>query len=304
MTETLEVTTESNQQYKFYPVASGSIRFEVKTWKDAHLVLTSGPKETDPRYEVIIGGWENTKSVIRRKGKNPDQKEIQTPGILTDKEFRRFSIRWDGNTVQVHQYTEGQSQPRKLMEFKDPDRFPITFVGVGTGWGASGTWKFEDGTEVFTPDSKDKLQYKYAPVSTGYLHFVYRGPHNAHVCLTSGPRETDPMYEINFGGDDNMKSAIRYRRNASDKVTLSTPGLMDPSTDKEFLIDWSYNRVVVREVPSSGNSPPSELMEWESTAAFPITHFGLRTGDGARGHWRVRFYWTGDAFLRPGKGNA
>ncbi|KAL0901795.1 hypothetical protein ABMA27_006967 [Loxostege sticticalis] len=244
-------------------------------------MLSNGPKASNPMYEIIIGGWENTKSVIRKNKIN--KREVETPGITNENEFRRFWVRWDGNEIGVGRDLEAEP----FMSYADPEAFPITFVGVGTGWGASGIWKFEDGTEIFTPDSQDKIEYKFAPVSGGYLEFEYRGPHNAHICLASGPAEKEPMFEIILGGWDNTKSAIRYRRESPDKVILSTPGLVDPMHYKRFDIHWTNNRVLVRD------GSAKVLMEWQSPVMFPITHFGLRTGYGARGHWRIHRFWTG-----------
>lgn len=50
--------------------------FEVRTPHNAHVSLTFGPKETDPMYEIILGGWENTQSVIRYKREKPDKVSI------------------------------------------------------------------------------------------------------------------------------------------------------------------------------------------------------------------------------------
>lgn len=72
-----------------------------------------------------------------------------------------------------------------------------------------------DGAEFNTPD---KLEYKFGPVASGSLEFEYRGPHNCHVCLTPGPAEIDPMYEVILGGWENTQSVIRHCRQKPDKV--------------------------------------------------------------------------------------
>lgn len=74
--------------------------FKVRSPKDAHIALTTGPAPSDPMVEVFIGGWENSKSVIRRNRTKPDVAETPTPGILNPGEFRSFWIRWtDGVSV-------------------------------------------------------------------------------------------------------------------------------------------------------------------------------------------------------------
>ncbi|KAL4716580.1 hypothetical protein ACJJTC_010244 [Scirpophaga incertulas] len=278
MANVMDVQTEDNLQYHFYPVSSGSIQFKVRAANDAHLALTLGPQETDPMYEVFIGGWGNTKSVIRRNRTKPDKVEADTPGILNGGEFRGFWVRWDGGVVSAGR--EGEVIP--FISWTDPEPFHVAFVGVCTGWGASGTWKIEDGAEFDTPD---KLEYKFGPVAAGSLQFEYRGPHNAHLCFTSAPAEVNPMYEVILGGWENTQSVIRHCRTKPDKVTLPTPGLMNPNEFRKFLIEWRCGRLLVRDGVTG-----AVLMEWVDPAPFPITHFGVRTGYGARGHWRITHF--------------
>ncbi|KAI5639724.1 farnesoic acid 0-methyl transferase domain-containing protein [Phthorimaea operculella] len=249
MANVMDVQTEDNLQYQFYPVSSGSVQFKVRAPKDAHIALTMGPNESEPIVEVFIGGWDNSKSVIRKNKTKPDKVEIETPGILDAGEFRGFWVRWDGGIISAGR--EGEAIP--FISWEDPEPFPIAFVGVCTGWGATGTWKIEDGAEFDTPD---KLEYKFGPAAAGQLEFEYRGPHNCHVCLTSTPGEADPMYEIILGGWENTKSVIRLNRQKPDK--------------------------------------------WTDPAPFPIAFFGVRTGYGARGQWRINHYFrTGAQSLPP-----
>jgi hypothetical protein len=44
--------------------------------------------------------------------------------------------------------------------------------------------------------TEDKLEYQFNPVSSGKLHFKVRASNDAHVALTTGPAEGDPMYEV------------------------------------------------------------------------------------------------------------
>lgn len=75
--------------------------FRIKAANDCHVALTSGPEESDPMLEVFIGGWKNSKSVIRKNRTKPDVAESETPGILDGGEFRGFWIRWTDNVITV-----------------------------------------------------------------------------------------------------------------------------------------------------------------------------------------------------------
>lgn len=126
-------------EYNFFPAGTCGVVFRVKAPNDAHIALTPTDSENDPMLEVFIGGWKNTKSVIRKNRTKPDVVEVDTPDVLSADEFRGFWIRWDGNVINVGK--EGEAAA--FMTYENPDGFPIKFVGLCTGWGASGSWIVE-----------------------------------------------------------------------------------------------------------------------------------------------------------------
>jgi len=89
--------------------------------------------------QVFIGGWGNSKTVIRRNREKPDKAVAETPDILSDAEYRGFWIRWAGGSVAVGK--EGEVAP--LVAWDDPEPFGIGYYGICTGWGASGSWLIE-----------------------------------------------------------------------------------------------------------------------------------------------------------------
>ncbi len=136
----LTLTTEDKLEYQWYPINGSQIQFRIKAPHDAHIALTTGPFEGDPMWEVFIGGWKNTKSVIRKNRTKPDVSEVASPDILTADEFRGFWIRWNGGYLTVGK--EGEQEP--FISYVDPDPFSVTYFGLCTGWGASGEWLVED----------------------------------------------------------------------------------------------------------------------------------------------------------------
>jgi hypothetical protein len=89
-----------------------------------------------PCSQILIGGWKNTKSVIRRTGCEPDKAVVDTPYILSDAEYRGFWIRWKGGLVEVGK--EGVESP--FLKWKDPDPFDARYYGIRTGSGVTGSW--------------------------------------------------------------------------------------------------------------------------------------------------------------------
>lgn len=96
-----ELETDDKLQYNFFPAGKAGVVFRIKAANDCHVALTSGPEESDPMLEVFIGGWKNSKSVIRKNRTKPDVAESETPGILDGGEFRGFWIRWTDNVITV-----------------------------------------------------------------------------------------------------------------------------------------------------------------------------------------------------------
>ncbi|XP_055542604.1 C3 and PZP-like alpha-2-macroglobulin domain-containing protein 8 [Wyeomyia smithii] len=123
-------------KYTFYPATSGVVNFKTRASNDAHLASTSGPAESNPMLEVFIGGWKNTKSAIRKNRAKPDVSEAYIPGILSVGQYRGFWIKWIDDVITV-----GMEGARvAFLSYKNSDPFPINFVGVCTGYGASGSW--------------------------------------------------------------------------------------------------------------------------------------------------------------------
>lgn len=133
----IELFTEDKLQYRWFPAGPSGIVLRVKAANDAHIALSTQEEESNPFIEVFFGGWGNKKSVIRRDRTKPEVAEAETPEILSKDEFRGFWIRWDNNG-NITAGREGEATP--ILSYDNPSPFPIRFVGVCTGWGASGSW--------------------------------------------------------------------------------------------------------------------------------------------------------------------
>lgn len=93
MFNSAEVNTPDALQYQYHPFRNGMVQFRVRAPNDAHIALTGEPNETQPIIEVFIGGWQNSKSIIRYNQTKPEVAEANTPNILSPNEFRGFWIR-------------------------------------------------------------------------------------------------------------------------------------------------------------------------------------------------------------------
>lgn len=58
-----------------------AVTVEVKAPSNAHIALTNAKGESSPMYEIMLGGWENTASVIRYDRKQPDKVRHRLPQL-------------------------------------------------------------------------------------------------------------------------------------------------------------------------------------------------------------------------------
>lgn len=75
-----ELETEDKLEYNFFPNNTGYVQFRVRAPNDGHIALTTAAAEVDPMYEIFIGGWGNSKSIIRKNRTKPEVAEVPTPG--------------------------------------------------------------------------------------------------------------------------------------------------------------------------------------------------------------------------------
>ncbi|XP_052061850.1 uncharacterized protein LOC127701920 [Mytilus californianus] len=118
------------------PVAD-SINFKVKASSNAQVALMSSNTDQDPLYEVVLGGWANSKSVIR------DSKEgvalaTHDGQVLKQTEYRTFYINWRNGHIRVENGSKA-----KIMEWTDTSSpLKIRNIGISTGGGSTGNWSF------------------------------------------------------------------------------------------------------------------------------------------------------------------
>lgn len=170
-TEHWQVLTANDGQYRYVtrvfekgePSLEKGISFSVQAKNDAHIGLFPaptpgtrggrfGPRGTghgfpfimdQPFYEIVLSGWGNKQSVIRRGSQQANLVAEATGGLLSEEEMRTFVIQQakDG-TVRV--YKEEMTKDNLFMEWKDPNPLEIVAIGCMTGWGAEGKWRWPE----------------------------------------------------------------------------------------------------------------------------------------------------------------
>ena len=140
----LNTTTSYNYDQVWLSVLdTQSIIFKVRACSDVHIGLAkySGIANVD-MYEIVLGGWENTQSVIRKGIQGGHEAELQQEGIVSCDESRYFWASWSGGLIAVGKGSSPNVKSTELMQWRDPQPHEVNAVGVTTASGYTGTWEF------------------------------------------------------------------------------------------------------------------------------------------------------------------
>ncbi|XP_062612955.1 uncharacterized protein LOC134274733 [Saccostrea cucullata] len=117
--------------------------FYAQTCNDAHIALLSGADDSKPLYEIVFGGWGNTKSCFRDKKQGPCLDEHHEKDIVSCHKFLPFWVTWKkikGKLIiKVGKGTNVKYG--KIMEYVDADPIYITNLAV-SGWNKKVTFIF------------------------------------------------------------------------------------------------------------------------------------------------------------------
>lgn len=115
----------------------------MKACHDVYIALINGKSENDQLYEIVLGGWNNMKSVLRTYKQQPTAARTSVRSVLDCTRFKEFVIKWTYSTINiVLNTTHGNSDI--LTWWTQTKLNPITNVGVYTGFGATGEWIFDN----------------------------------------------------------------------------------------------------------------------------------------------------------------
>ncbi|XP_021348638.1 zonadhesin-like isoform X2 [Mizuhopecten yessoensis] len=184
-----------------------SIELTVQACNDAHIALMGQSGENGKLYEIVIGGWGNSKSVIRtqKQGQNLYTKNGRR---LDCRQYRKFKISWTGGLITVQSYVNGVLL--EFLRYKDPSPMDIQSVGVSTGIWATGEWRID-----IKDDDKCNGRECHANAmctrggcvcKRGYYGDGYNSCEKSCLCMASG----DPHYRTFDGQMIHFMGTCRY----------------------------------------------------------------------------------------------
>ncbi|XP_015610509.1 uncharacterized protein LOC107275171 isoform X2 [Cephus cinctus] len=128
----IRINTIDSLDFCYFPITKSRVSLSVKASHDARIALRTHLGDDSNAYEIVIGGWGNTMSAIKRNNMEPDVAEADTREILGGDEIC---------DIWLH---VGHEEDDSFMSYKDRDPFVINYIGVGTAWGATGEWIIEE----------------------------------------------------------------------------------------------------------------------------------------------------------------
>ncbi|XP_067655796.1 uncharacterized protein 5-like [Haliotis asinina] len=115
--------------------------FKVKACGDAHVALQTNYQNSNLQmYEIVLGGWSNTRSVIRRCAQCTILTSYQGT-MVSCSQYKQFWTSFVDGTIKAGRGgTVGQDE---ILSYTDPDPHTINYFAAATGFGSSGEWIFD-----------------------------------------------------------------------------------------------------------------------------------------------------------------
>ncbi|XP_078660571.1 uncharacterized protein LOC144905067 isoform X1 [Branchiostoma floridae x Branchiostoma belcheri] len=260
---------------------SSPLTFRVKTNRDVFFALSLERSDRGDLYEILIGGWWNTQSVIRRSAEGIPKTTVSTPDILSAYELRGFWISWapDG-TIAVGR--EGEGSP--FLQWQDPKPLPFQYLGYSTGAGNAGQFMFPCQTCEHVRRTGETTLYQWDLELPGSspLTFRVKASHTVFIALSWERSNRGDLYEIVIGGWWNAHSVIRRSHEGHIKATVATPGILSADELRGFWISWSPDGTIA--VGREGEGSP--FLQWQDPNPLPFQYLGYSTGYGSTGQFR------------------
>lgn len=290
---------------------NGSLKymlFSVQATNDAHISLDSITQDHGHQfYEIVLSGWGNTYSVIRKSSQGHNQVGQATHGLLSGSEQRNFWVSADENSGRVAAGQGSDITSQVIMEWDDGDPLHIDYAEVMTGWGSTGSWRFP-AAEKYVSDLADcppqpeikyhtgnDYTYHVPPDSSRlvqqdgdvqYVTFAVKANNDAHIALDSTTHDHGhEFYEIVYSGWGNTQSVIRKSSQGNNQVVAQTHNMLSPN---EYTYLWASVNQSSGIVAAGKGSDISQgmIMEWTDNAVLHVDYVEVMTGWGATGSWK------------------
>jgi hypothetical protein len=108
-----------NDDWKLPEAGKGVILFKALAEQDIHIAISDAAETKDPMYEIVIGGWSNTKSAIRRVSQGAELASSTKTVKETDAP-QEYWVSIDSARKTVSAGYGSAVGKDKILEWKDP----------------------------------------------------------------------------------------------------------------------------------------------------------------------------------------
>ncbi|XP_060070842.1 IgGFc-binding protein-like, partial [Ylistrum balloti] len=184
-----------------------TFEFEVKACNDAHVALMGKTGENGKVYEIVIGGWSNTLSVIRSRKQGPNLYSGRGRQ-LECRQYRKFKVIWNNGIIVVQSYVGNVW--RAFLIWRDPSPMEIFSVGVSTGLWATGEWRIaikdDDTCNGRKCHANAVCTHGRCTCTRGFYGDGYNSCEKSCLCMASG----DPHYKTFDGQMIHFMGTCKY----------------------------------------------------------------------------------------------
>lgn len=133
--------------YNYTKISDGFLKIKVRGNENVHFILTTSPSTDDLFIGIMLGGWQNSKSIVC---KNSKKEFAETPQIVNGNEYREFYVAWYEGIVTIGK----DGETRGFLSFNDPNRMAINYIGMYSGnsvdWDVNRKFKYTKKNLVFS----------------------------------------------------------------------------------------------------------------------------------------------------------
>ncbi|KAJ6664317.1 hypothetical protein lerEdw1_008536 [Lerista edwardsae] len=156
--EKIHISTPNKYEYQYVqkPARMTHFNVAVKAHNNAHIALSSGPHDMAEMTEIVIGGYQNSRTWISTSKMGEPVTSAETAGILSWDEFRSFWVSWANGIIQVG-HGPAVLNESIIVTWVVPRQPEVKYIGFSTGWGSVGEFKIwrkeemdENHNEAFT----------------------------------------------------------------------------------------------------------------------------------------------------------
>lgn len=136
---------DNDYQYRtWFDIRRKDVVFYVTSCVDVCPIISSALGQLSPAYQYVIGGFENTMSLIRDGADGNILTERQTIGLMRCNERQPFWLQWSNRSIIAGSGRIVGQHP--FLQHDNADgTYPITSLGIGNWYNGPATYEFLDG---------------------------------------------------------------------------------------------------------------------------------------------------------------